>query len=100
MRSTLDINCLSLQERTEHMEKGLCFVCHKPGHHSSDHKCGNPPPLNSMYHFTLEGKGAKAYANIRAIMADLDKEEKGKNPQTHGGGGVFKEVACNNARYC
>jgi Ty3 transposon capsid-like protein len=32
MRSTLEMNCLSQQERNEHMQKGLCFICHGPGH--------------------------------------------------------------------
>jgi hypothetical protein len=62
----------------EHMRKGLCFVCHKPGHHSSNHKHGIPPQTTPTYRYTPKKKGAEAYANIRAIMADLDEEEKGK----------------------
>ena len=38
--STLNIDQLSYQECTEHMKKGLCFVCHKLGHRASDHKSG------------------------------------------------------------
>jgi hypothetical protein len=41
--NTLDINRVSNQERAEHMKKGLCFICHQQGHHSSDHKNGNIP---------------------------------------------------------
>ncbi|KAF8221222.1 hypothetical protein L208DRAFT_1329442 [Tricholoma matsutake] len=29
---SLDINQLTSQERIEHLRKGLCFICHQPGH--------------------------------------------------------------------
>jgi hypothetical protein len=79
-RSTLDINRLSQQERTEHMKKGLCFLCHQPGHRSSEHKHGTPPQnfQRPTYQYTLKRRGGEAYANIKAIMAELDEEEKGK----------------------
>jgi len=70
----------------EHMKKGLCFICHKPGHRSSDHKGGRTPPSsppysppsNSNFRFTLKKTGAGAFTTIKADMADLDDEEKGK----------------------
>ncbi|KAF8219113.1 hypothetical protein L208DRAFT_1343238 [Tricholoma matsutake] len=31
------------QERVEHLQKGLCFICHQPGHRSSDHRDGKNP---------------------------------------------------------
>jgi hypothetical protein len=88
-RSRLEINRLSQQERNEHMQKGLCFICHGPGHRASDHKCRSFPPLNQtnrcrypppkqMNCFTLKRKGTEAYVNIKAILGDLDEEEKGK----------------------
>jgi hypothetical protein len=85
----LEINCLTQQERNEHMQKGLCFICHSPGHQASDHKCGSFPPPNQtnrhgyplpelMNCFTPKRKGTEAYVNIKAILGDLDEEEKGK----------------------
>jgi hypothetical protein len=41
--NAMDVNtikCLSPEERIEHIKKGLCFICHKPGHLSSTHKKG------------------------------------------------------------
>ncbi|KAF8218665.1 hypothetical protein L208DRAFT_1024007, partial [Tricholoma matsutake] len=69
----LEINQLSYQERIEHMKKGLCFVCHQPGHRATKHKKGEkrtkdwPSPKN---------KGKEAYSRIRAIVGELDEEEK------------------------
>jgi hypothetical protein len=85
----LEINHLSQQERNEHMQKGLCFICHGPGHWASDHKHGNFLPLDQMNkcgylppkqtnHFTLRKKGREAYANIKAILGELDEEERGR----------------------
>jgi hypothetical protein len=34
------IKHLSPEERLDHIKKGLCFICHKPGHLSSTHKKG------------------------------------------------------------
>ena len=81
----LSIDHLSYQECTEHMKKGLCFICHKPGHQASDHKGGwipssFPPPSPSNLAFKNQPKKTKAsaYAAIKAAMMDLDDEEKGK----------------------
>jgi hypothetical protein len=41
--NTMDVNTikhLSPKERLDHIMKGLCFICHKPGHLSSTHKKG------------------------------------------------------------
>ena len=84
--STLSMDWLSYQEHTEHMKKGLCFVCHKPRHRASDHKDEWTPPSfplpstppNSANQYQLKKTGAGAYAAIKAAMMDLDDEEKGK----------------------
>jgi hypothetical protein len=66
------------------MKKGLCFVCHQQGHRSSDHKNGNipTPPFspnrNENRYQPQKKSGTDTYAKIRALMAELDKEEKGK----------------------
>ena len=64
----------------EHMRKGLCFLCHKPGHRSSDHNKIGPvhtPTHVPAYKYTPK-KGTDTYTSIKAIMAELDEEEKGK----------------------
>jgi hypothetical protein len=41
--NTMDVDTikhLSPKERLDHIKKGLCFICHKPGHLSSMHKKG------------------------------------------------------------
>jgi Retrotransposon gag protein len=82
--NTLDINRLSNQERAEHMRKGLCFICHQQGHRSSDHKNGNiptpsfSPNRNENRYQPQKKSGTDTYAKIRALMAELDEEEKGK----------------------
>ena len=64
------IKRLSPEERLEHIKKGLCFVCHKPGHLSSTHRKGG--------FFTTPRTFPKktAYQRIRAITDKLDEEEK------------------------
>jgi hypothetical protein len=42
--NAMDVDRLTQNECNEHMKKGLCFVCHKPSHRSSDHKGGRAPP--------------------------------------------------------
>ncbi|KAF8222229.1 hypothetical protein L208DRAFT_1110996, partial [Tricholoma matsutake] len=42
---------LTNQERMEHLRKGLCFICHLPGHRSSDHRDGkNPTQMGPQPH--------------------------------------------------
>jgi len=33
----MDVDRLSVQEQADHMKKGLCFVCHLPGHRANNH---------------------------------------------------------------
>jgi hypothetical protein len=64
------IKRLSPEEQLDHIKKGLCFICHKPGHLSSTHKKGgtSTTPRNFQRKTT--------YQRIRAIMDELGKEEK------------------------
>jgi hypothetical protein len=36
--NAMDIDAMTLEERTALMKKGLCFICKKPGHRANDHK--------------------------------------------------------------
>jgi len=46
----MNVDRLSVQEQANHMKKGLCFLCHLPGHRASDHGSGGsgPPPAPVM----------------------------------------------------
>ena len=69
----MDIDRLTLDERTEHMKKGLCFDCHQPGHVGKD--CPNKKK-NTTQPLNFKKKGTTTYATIRALTKDLDEEEK------------------------
>ncbi|KAF8221781.1 hypothetical protein L208DRAFT_1326191 [Tricholoma matsutake] len=79
---SLDINRLMNQECVKHLRKGLCFICHQPGHRSSDHRDGKnptqmgsaPPPYRNR--FTQKKTGVDTYQKIRTMLDELDKEEK------------------------
>jgi hypothetical protein len=64
------IKHLSPKEQLDHIKKGLCFICHKPGHLSSTHKKGG----SSMTPRNFQRR--TAYQKIHAIMDELDEEEK------------------------
>ena len=80
----MEVDRLTTSQRFEHMKKGLCFECHKPGHRTSDHKAGGaststpPTPERNQYGRFLARKptGKDTYGKIRALMAELDAEEK------------------------
>jgi len=88
----MDVDRLSIQEQADHMKKGLCFVCHTPGHRASDHGPGGsgpspaprrqyapllPPPIPASYPNALK-KADGAYAHIKTIYGNLSEEEKKK----------------------
>jgi hypothetical protein len=77
--NAMDIDRLTTAQHAEHMKKGLCFLCHKPGHRSSDHKKGTipSPPRNNQGQFVPQKKsGADVYKRIATLMGELDEEEK------------------------
>jgi len=86
------IDRLSIQEQADHMKKGLCFVCHLPGHRASNHGSGGsgPPPtprrqyvlpqtpmILTSYPAALK-KADGAYAHIKTIYGNLSEEKKRK----------------------
>lgn len=70
----MDIDCLTTDQRTNHMKKGLCFECHQYGHRAADHRNGTN--INTPTPARVPMKGKDAYQKIRALIADLDEEEK------------------------
>jgi hypothetical protein len=64
------IKRLSPEERLDHIKKGLCFICHKPGHLSSTHKTGGSSTTPRNF------QRKTAYQRIRTITDELGEEEK------------------------
>ena len=88
----MDVDRLSVQEQANHMKKGLCFVCHLPGHRASNHGSrgsGPPPasrrqymlpqtpPILTSYPAALK-KADGVYTHIKTIYRNLSEEEKRK----------------------
>jgi Retrotransposon gag protein len=75
--NAMDIDRLNATKCAEHMRKGKCFVCHQTSHHALAHKNGVTPPHNNQGQFVPQKKyGTNAAKKIRAILGELDKEEK------------------------
>jgi hypothetical protein len=64
------IEHISPKERLDHIKKGLCFICHKPGHLSLTHKKGGSLMMPQNF------QQRTAYQKIRAITDELGEEEK------------------------
>ena len=88
----MDVDRLSIQEQANHIKKGLCFLCHLPGHRANDHRPGGsgpppasrrqyappqPPPILTSYPATLK-KADGVYTHIKTIYRNLSEEEKKK----------------------
>ena len=71
----MDVDWLMIEEQTDHFKKGLCFLCHQPGHIGKD--CPNRTKRttpNQPINFKKTGKSV--YATIQSLVSELDKEEK------------------------
>jgi len=66
--STSEVNKMTFEERSRHMQQNLCFFCHKPGHQARD--CSNRVRKKKI--------GRKPDRKIREIIeeqtSDLEKE--------------------------
>jgi Retrotransposon gag protein len=77
--NAMDVDAVRLtqEERLDHLRKGKCFVCHQTGHRSSNHKGGRTPPCNNQGRFVPQKRNTTdTYKKIRALVAELPKEEK------------------------
>ncbi|KAF8227393.1 hypothetical protein L208DRAFT_1296858, partial [Tricholoma matsutake] len=67
----LKINQLSNQERVNHMKKGLCFVCHQPGHRATKHKKGEARTENQSF---PKKKGTTKLSISSVLLATLKNQ--------------------------
>ena len=63
----MDIDRFSIEERNHLMKEGRCFKCKKTGYMSKDCTPGIVKP-----------DGKTTFTQIRALIAQLDQEEKAK----------------------
>jgi len=83
--NAMDVDRLSIEERNTLMKEGRCFKCRQPGHLSRDCKMGYQPQPKQETKKKWDGNGAAAH--IRALIAEMDEEEKQKleeNLETEG----------------
>ncbi|KAF8229713.1 hypothetical protein L208DRAFT_1208253, partial [Tricholoma matsutake] len=98
----LEINRLSDQERVEHMKKGLCFVCHQPGHRATKHKKGEtrtenrwPASMPGTTELSISSvllatlKNQSMHLDIKVLGADGRKVIETEALLDSGAGGVF-----------
>src|SRR5882757_5915973 len=74
--NAMDVDRLSIDERTALMKESRCFKCKQQGHMSRDCTQGNQPQQKQETKKKWDGKGAATH--IRALVATMDEEEKEK----------------------
>jgi retrotransposon gag protein/zinc knuckle protein len=74
--NAMDVDRLSIEERTALMKEGRCFKCKQQGHMSRDCNQGNQPQQKQETKKKWDGKGAAAH--LRALVATMDDDEKKK----------------------
>ena len=71
---------LTPTERSDHLAKQLCFVCHKPGHMARNCPERRTQPGRPMYRpqfrKPLPTTGKEMYKHVRMLMQDLPDEER------------------------
>jgi Zinc knuckle len=72
--NAMDINRMSIEERTRLMKEGKCFRCKLFGHLSRD--CPNKGKNTMTTTTTPKWTGKSAASHIRALIASMSEEEK------------------------
>jgi hypothetical protein len=69
----MDIDAMSVEERTKLMKEGKCFRCKKPGHLASEcpDKLGKKPETQ-----TKKMSGKDLHAHIRSLFKEMTSEEQ------------------------
>ena len=77
--NAMDVDALTIEERTKLMKEGKCFRCKKAGHLSKD--CPDKPGSKPAEEKKEEPKkltGKQLHAHIRSLVKALDDEEQDK----------------------
>jgi hypothetical protein len=73
--NAMDVDSMSTEERDALMKKGACFTCKTIGHLSRD--CPNKKKTpQSTPNFSQKMKGKELYTHVRALLAQMDEEDK------------------------
>jgi Zinc knuckle len=70
----MDIDCMSIEERTHLMKEGKCFRCKLFGHLSRD--CPNKGQSTTTTTTTPKWTGKSAASHIRTLIVSMSEEEK------------------------
>jgi len=74
--NAMDVDRLSIEERNALMKEGRCFKCRQSGHLARECKMGYQPQQKTEPKKKWDGLGAAAH--IRAMIAEMDEEERKK----------------------
>jgi hypothetical protein len=84
--NAMDIDALTVEQREEHMRKGLCFKCHKPGHRTREctekattSATSSRPPTYTPKPAAPAAKKMtpkEIYTHIRSLTAAMNDDEK------------------------
>ena len=73
--NAMDVDHLTIEERTDYYKKGLCFNCHQPEHIGKE--CPNRIKKTTQNRpINFKKTGRSVYATIRSLASKLEKEEK------------------------
>jgi hypothetical protein len=87
--NAMDIDVLTAEQREEHMKKGLCFKCHKPGHRGNECPDKGGPSTRTPPAYTPKTTSTsipptpakkmtpkEIYAHIRSLTTQMNEDEK------------------------
>ena len=69
--NAMDVDALTIEERSSLMKEGRCFNCRKTGHLAKE--C---PQKKNKYEQKKKMNGKELYTHIRGLMKDMDEDEK------------------------
>src|SRR5271168_950358 len=79
--NTMDIDIMSVDERTKLMKEGKCFICRQTGHMAKEHKKNDSSQKQwreetPKYEPRKKMNGMEMQKHIRSLIAGLEEEEK------------------------
>ena len=79
--NAMDIDAMSIDERTKLMKEGKCFICRQTGHMAKEHKKNDSSQKQwreetPKYEPRKKMNGMEMQKHIRSLIAGLEEEEK------------------------